>query len=412
MNQSEQSREQYEDDILAFLMDGMSEEEGWALLEENERLNADPDAAIPAELDERCRALLQSAFPDKPIIKPERVTWKILKRVLIAAVLAATLFATAYAAVPEFRAWVLNVFWVDAYNFFVHSDVPQGGIFIPDKKLVLKDGMPFQFTYIPESWESLYKNVHDVYGIGDEGCIYTWAYGPKDGSDPNFFFQISSISGGNGVTVSSDEYQKITVRGYDGFWAQDIDEVSGMPYVDCFWLDMENGRMFMFSCVGLSFTEAQKVFDGIVIYMDDGDETPPAPSFPDVSQVEVPFSFSYVPEGYQLTGKEAYHGVLGFSAYITYRWPDVSLNNFHFEIDSISKGQDPVPESRDTAEVTETTIHGMPGYFAHGIRHGSDSEFVRYMWFDKERGLRYTYRSMGIPYEESQKIFEGLVIQE
>ena len=97
MNQRGQSREQYEDDILSFLMDGMLEEEGWALLEENERLNADPDAAIPAGLDEKCRALLQSAFPDKPMKKPGRVTWKILKRVLIAAVLAATMFATACA---------------------------------------------------------------------------------------------------------------------------------------------------------------------------------------------------------------------------------------------------------------------------------------------------------------------------
>lgn len=174
MDRRGQPRARYEDDILAFLMDGMLEDEGRVLLEENERLNAEPAAAIPAELDERCRALLQSAFPDEPLKKPERATWKIMKRVLIAAVIAATMFVTACAA---------------------------------------------------------------------------------------------------------------------------------------------------------------------------------------------------------------------------------------------SKGQNPVPEPRDTAEVTEMTIHGMPGYFAHGNRHISDSEFIRYMWFDEERGLRYTYRSMGIPYEESQKIFEGLVIQ-
>lgn len=63
MNQRGQSREQYEDDILAFLMDGMLEEEGWALLEENERLNEDPDAAVPADLDEKCRALLPLLLP-------------------------------------------------------------------------------------------------------------------------------------------------------------------------------------------------------------------------------------------------------------------------------------------------------------------------------------------------------------
>ena len=43
MNRRVQSSERYEDDILAFLMDGLLEEEGRALLEENERLNADPE---------------------------------------------------------------------------------------------------------------------------------------------------------------------------------------------------------------------------------------------------------------------------------------------------------------------------------------------------------------------------------
>lgn len=151
MNRHGQSREQYEDDILAFLMDGMLEEEGRALLEENERLNADPAAAIPAELDERCRALLRSAFPDEPLKKPERVTWKIMKRVLIAAVIAATLFATAYAAVPEFRAGVLN-FWTEVkeigtYFFFYSSgEGTSAPAPAPSSPLVIKDGMPFEFS--------------------------------------------------------------------------------------------------------------------------------------------------------------------------------------------------------------------------------------------------------------------------
>ncbi len=144
MNQRGQSREQYEDDILAFLMDGMLEEEGWALLEENERLNADPDAAIPAGLDERCRALLQSAFPDKPMKKPERVTWKILKRVLIAAVLAATMFATACAAVPEFRAGVLriitNVTDFGTEFYFRSTDAETSASTSPSS-LIIKDGI-------------------------------------------------------------------------------------------------------------------------------------------------------------------------------------------------------------------------------------------------------------------------------
>lgn len=174
MNRHVQSRERYEDDILAFLMNGMLEEEGRALLEENERLNADPAAAIPVELDERCRALLQSAFPDKPLKKPERVTWKIMKRVLITAVLAATLFATAYAAVPEFRAGVLN-FWTEVkeigtYFFFYSSgEGTPAPTPAPSSPLVIKDGMPFEFSYVPEGYEI---NTREAFDGGVFGTDY------------------------------------------------------------------------------------------------------------------------------------------------------------------------------------------------------------------------------------------------
>lgn len=266
MNRRVQSRERYEDDILAFLMDGLLEEEGRALLEENERLNANPAAAIPAELDERCSALLQSAFPDKPLKKPERVTWKILKRVLIAAVLAATLFATACAAVPEFRAGVLRVITnvTDiGTEFFFRSDSPSTPA--PSSPLVIKDGMPFEFSYVPEGYEQILREAYDS---GANGMMYQCVYGYPNDDPNNFDFCISPVSEGTGLSIDTENatVTYLKIHGLEGQLIQKTDALSGRECIMYLWFDLESGLMYCYNSVGVPFEESQRIFDGIVIY--------------------------------------------------------------------------------------------------------------------------------------------------
>jgi hypothetical protein len=342
MNRRVQSSERYEDDILAFLMDGLLEEEGRALLEENERLNADPAAAIPAELDERCRALLQSAFPDKPLKRPKRVTWKILKRVLIAAVLAATLFVTAYAAVPEFRAGVLN-FWTEVkeigttFHFFTSGEAVSTPA--PSSPLVIKDGMPFEFSYVPEGYELFLREAYDQ---GVSGVMYQCSYGCTTDKFVNFDFQISPISTGTGLFIDTEDAQviNIKIRGYDGQLIQKRQEQTEKEYVMYLWFDLENELMFYYNSVGIPFEESQRIFDGIVIYGYEAD-TPaptPAPSSPLALKDGMPFEFSYVPEEYELFSREAYdEGAFGIHYRCAYINSHDAIKNFIFEIEPIDE---------------------------------------------------------------------------
>ena len=55
MTRREKLQEAYEDALFALLMEDVIEHEGQHLVEKNARLRANPDAEIPAELDERCR---------------------------------------------------------------------------------------------------------------------------------------------------------------------------------------------------------------------------------------------------------------------------------------------------------------------------------------------------------------------
>lgn len=60
----EQLLENYEDALFSLFMERVAEEEGKRLLEENERLKHNPDAAVPKELDERCHKTIASFFTE------------------------------------------------------------------------------------------------------------------------------------------------------------------------------------------------------------------------------------------------------------------------------------------------------------------------------------------------------------
>lgn len=418
MNRRVQSRERYEDDILAFLMDGLLEEEGRALLEENERLNADPAAAIPAELDERCRALLQSAFPDEPLKKPERVTWKIMKRVLIAAVIAATMFVTACAAVPEFRAGVLN-FWTEVkeigtYFFFYSSgEGTSAPTPAPSSPLVIKDGMPFEFSYVPGEYELFLREAYDE---GTFGISYRCVYVDPDNEPNNFAFNIEPIDESTGVLLDTENAQvtEMKIRGCDGYLIQKTFSASGENIISYFWCDLENRLMFNYCSVGFSLEESQRIFDGIVIYGYDTD-TPaptPAPSSPLVIKDGMPFEFSYAPEGYELCQEIVSDaGAIGVYYRIVYVCTNDNSNYFDFSISPISEGTGLFVDTED-ALITNVKIHGFDGQLIQKTDALSGKECVDYLWFDLEHGLMFQYGSLGIPFEESQRIFDGIVIYE
>ena len=54
MSRTEQLYESYEDALFALLMDKVAKAEGARLLEENERLQNDPNAAVPEHIDKAC----------------------------------------------------------------------------------------------------------------------------------------------------------------------------------------------------------------------------------------------------------------------------------------------------------------------------------------------------------------------
>lgn len=109
MNRRDQLYENYQDALFALLMDKVAEAEGARLIEENERLKNDPEAAVPEEIDKKCRETIRRAFgARRRRVTAHTVGWLVNKIALV--VLAAVLlFVTAYATIPDVQFGTLSL---------------------------------------------------------------------------------------------------------------------------------------------------------------------------------------------------------------------------------------------------------------------------------------------------------------
>ena len=125
---------------------------------------------------------------------------------------------------------------------------------------------------------------------------------------------------------------------------------------------------------------------------------------------EFPFEFTYIPEGYELYVKECYdQGANGIRYLCAYGYPGQEFNNFSFEILTISEGLRLLVDTED-AEVKNVKIHGYDGQIVQKVDALSGEPETIYIWFNLEDHLGFIFTSMGILAEESQKIFNGIII--
>ena len=173
MTKREQLIEQYEDALFALLMDSVAEEEGKKAIELNERLKADPEAEVPAEVRRRCEKLIRQEFNRKKARNLGRMTWKMVQRISVAVMLLLVLLTTAMAASEQLRLSILNVVirTCEQYTEFTFEkegnkdieQVPQSASTNQDANMTYYYDLGFE--WIPEGYE-----------VGDNG----WADGKKN----------------------------------------------------------------------------------------------------------------------------------------------------------------------------------------------------------------------------------------
>lgn len=109
MTQHERLLEKYEDAYFALLMEEVAKKEGERLEALNEKLQNDPEAAVPESLDKRCLETIDRYFAKQQRRAGLRRVGKVLRLVAVIMGISVLLFTTAFALNEEFRATTINL---------------------------------------------------------------------------------------------------------------------------------------------------------------------------------------------------------------------------------------------------------------------------------------------------------------
>lgn len=115
MTRREFLQEQYEDALFALLMDDLAVAEGEKALEEHERLQNDPEAAVPDQVVRRGLKTIKKKFTKQNAKTVRRVTTKVIGRVAVAAFVGMIFFTTVFAASTDFRVSTIN-YIIDVFD--------------------------------------------------------------------------------------------------------------------------------------------------------------------------------------------------------------------------------------------------------------------------------------------------------
>ena len=262
--------EEYEDALFALLMDEVAKKEGEEALRLNERLHADPDAAVPEAVQRRCEKTIRNAFAKQRVRKASRSTIKIVQRVCVAAVLAMLLFTTAFAISEDFRVATLNAV-IQVFDdrtqitFGTSASDSQAGV-----NQTSQEDLEYHYNialeWLPEGYEL------------ESGEIF------EDGGRDRVSF-ISSVDGLIEIIfipyIDSTVYslntedctqKEVTVQGHSATLYITNDDMLRRRYVDMpqiwsdmtvFWIDEKNQVIANISATNLTEEEILKFAEGV-----------------------------------------------------------------------------------------------------------------------------------------------------
>lgn len=174
MDKREQLKERYEDALFAIMMDELASTLGEEALEESERLNNDPTAAVPERLDKRCMQTIRRHFRKVAAKKAGQMTLKAAGRVAMGFGLASALFVGAFAASDTVRLHTMNLIvetFGDHSDFYIVpepiNDVPQiKAGWVPDGLVLVDEGTDENSSWFFYSGEAT-QFIQGFYSVWD-----------------------------------------------------------------------------------------------------------------------------------------------------------------------------------------------------------------------------------------------------
>lgn len=242
MHEQEKLYEQYEDAVFALLMDKVAEENGKKLLQQNEELLADPDAAVPKALSRRCLRTIEKAHRKSQWKAAAKKVTRALNRVALWILVPLFLFGTAFDASETVRVKTLN-FLITNFEFGTEFRIENTASATPQQQSmtpVVDDCIPSDYDLISQSSTSL-----------SEVFLYTNA---SDSEVSIIIYTLEKLNGAISIDTEDSEVWYNTIDDQSVMYVQKADTYQAV------WTDVENQKMYVLS----SSNTALDVVYGIV----------------------------------------------------------------------------------------------------------------------------------------------------
>lgn len=248
MNEDERLYEQYEDAFFALLMNRVAEANGKELMQKNEELLADPNAAVPESLSKRCLHTIEKSYRKAQIQKAAKKTLRTLNRVALWILIPLFMFVGVFAASETVRVKTLN-YLVETFDFGTSYElfVGQNNMEVPieENKARVLNAVPADFVLITNE-ES------------ETSCIYHF----QNGHSEEFEVSIYYISEASVSTVTIDtEDAEVREENLDG---QGVSIVHKDNFYQIFWLEDTSNLMFVVYGEDISLDILQTVAERII----------------------------------------------------------------------------------------------------------------------------------------------------
>lgn len=241
MTREEQLMQEYEDLTFKILMDRVAQAEGARLLEENERLLADPEAAVPESVQRRVEKTIQDAFDGRKKEFARRSLRKALKVAVIAAILLATTVTVTFAVSPTIRANVINKI-MNIYDTHTEFFFEEEG---ESSELPSPEGFEIQVGWLPE-------------GLSMANDISNGQYSLKRYENKDCVIRVGKSSPQSySIDTEDAELSSIEVQGYEAT----LIEKDGENHV--IWVNDDTGIVYFVYTEGVTVETMLKVAENI-----------------------------------------------------------------------------------------------------------------------------------------------------
>ena len=258
MTRREKLQEAYEDALFALLMEDVIEEEGQRLADKNARLNANPDAAIPPTLDERCRTTIRRKHGQRRRretgLQLGRITYRAFSKVAVVVVICMLLFTAAYAVSPDLRVKTLNLL-IEVSD--VKTTLSMGSTAEPEPAndtsaavQAVYERFGYRIPELPDGMVLVKSSVSD--------SIAVLRYENEKGSSVIFFFATTDGGEYNIDTEDAQRVEHISIDDFEGLLSEKGERIQVV------WNDSPRCVFINVTFVAISEDLARTIIDDMV----------------------------------------------------------------------------------------------------------------------------------------------------